>query len=109
MNTNPARGESIKAMNDRDGSVDGSYNTNGTLRALGQPRVREHSEGCKESYMTAQIGKQDHVGGNNEYLNQQEFLDEISPRGRNLEKMNVMNFIPKKTHNNERFGSNDSD
>ena len=61
MNTNPARGESIKAMNERDGSVDAqnSYttNANGTLRALGQPRVREHSEGCKESYMTAQIGK----------------------------------------------------
>lgn len=37
-NTNPARGESIKAINERDGSVDAtsSYNNNGgTIRALG--------------------------------------------------------------------------
>lgn len=38
MNTNPTRGESIKAINEREGSVDASnsYNTNGgTIRALG--------------------------------------------------------------------------
>lgn len=101
-NTNPTRGESIKALGERDGSVDAtsSYNNNNaTLRALGQPRVRENSEGCKETYMTAQIGQ-------SEYM-MNDMCDEISPRGKNLEKMNVMNFISKKS--GERFGSTDSE
>jgi hypothetical protein len=37
-----------------------------------------------------------------------ELIEETSPRERNLEKMNVMNFISK-NYNNERFGSTDSE
>ena len=89
-------------MGERDGSVDAtsSYlNNGGTIRAMGQPRVRENSEGCKESYMTAQIGQNENM--------MSDMCDEISPRGKNLEKMNVMNFISKK--GGERFGSTENE
>ena len=57
--------------------------------------------------MTAQIGNL----GQNEYMMNdlcgEQRIDEVSPRGKNLEKMNVMNFI--KNGGKERFGSTESD
>lgn len=49
--------------------------------------------------MTAQIGQNENM--------MSDMCEEISPRGKNLEKMNVMNFISKK--GGERFGSTENE